>query len=126
MNGTNKMDFESIYIDQIDFQRMLLKDDSYEIKTDGDIPNDYVKLFQYHCLALLEEAGELLKSDKRWKNFRNKKYDKENKLEEVADCFVTLFNISIFSGFTSEELFESISKKIKENKERYLSEKKEE
>ena len=69
-------------------------------------------------LALMEETGELVKSDKRWKNYRNTHYDKSNKLEELSDCFITLFNIAMYSGISSEELELALTKKMDENIER--------
>ena len=118
-------EFCSLYFRQLNFQKRLLNDHSYDLQFPKDfvLPFDDVKFFEYHCLSLLEEVGELVKSDKRWKNFRNKKYDKQNKLEEIADCFVTLFNISIFSGFSAEELYNKINEKISENHVRYGREK---
>ena len=67
---------------------------------------------------MLEEIGELVKSDKRWKNFRNNKFDRDNKLEELCDCFITLMNITMFSGFSCEEVEEAVANKIDENYER--------
>jgi NTP pyrophosphatase (non-canonical NTP hydrolase) len=68
----------------------------------------------------MSELGEVLSSDKRWKNFRNDKLDLENKREEIADCFIVLMNVAIFSGFTAEEVESSILKKIKENYKRIM------
>lgn len=46
---------------------------------------------------------------------------KQEKAEEIADCFIVLMNIAMFSGFSSEELVETISKKIEVVKERIES-----
>ena len=54
----------------------------------------------------------MLESDKRWKNFRNEKYDKAGKLEEIADCFIVLMNVAMFSGFGACELYDAIADKI--------------
>lgn len=83
-----------------------------------DIPHDNVKWFQYHMTAMVEELGEVLKADKRWKTVRNTRFVREEKLEELADVYITLLNMTMWSGFTSEELEQSVMKKIKENKER--------
>ena len=64
---------------------------------------------------LMEETGELVTSDKRWKNHRNTHYDKSNKLEELSDCFITLFNVAMYSGISAEELGLALTKKMDEN-----------
>ena len=56
-----------------------------------------------------EECG---KQDKRWKSHRNDKYDKNAKLEELADCFVVLMNIAMFSGFDGDDLANAIQQKL--------------
>ncbi len=86
--------------------------------TNINLPVDDKNWSSYHMLALSEEMGELLKSDKRWKTHRNTHYDPENKLVEIADCIITLINISLYSGFSAEQVEEAILKKIKENTEK--------
>lgn len=92
----------------------LQKQYQYNI-VDFKLPADSVKWFQYHMLAMNEELGEVLKADKRWKTHRNIAYDKTNKLEELSDVFITLLNLSMYSGFSSEELFNAVANKIDEN-----------
>lgn len=75
-------------------------------------PTDDPRLCSYHVQQLMSEIGEILDSDKRWKNFRNEKYDSEAKKEEIADCFIVLMNIAMFSGIDSEELYDAIESKI--------------
>ena len=82
------------------------------------VPTDDIKLSSYHTQQLISEIGEVLEADKRWKNFRNIKFDKEAKLEEIADCFIVLMNIAMFSGFNGFQLSEAIDKKIKMVSER--------
>lgn len=113
------MDIKNFYKDQILFQNEVIKRFGYkELNKDDKLPIDNVSVSSYHLLALAEEVGELIKSDKRWKNFRNTHFDKQNKLEEIADCFIVLMNVCIFSGISADEFEESIMKKIKENFER--------
>lgn len=114
--------FSKLFEKQELFQKLLAYDGSYGDVGLESIPEDNIKLSMYHCVALLEEVGELVKSDKRWKNYRNKKYDKANKLEELSDCVITLFNIAMFSGFTGEDLAKAIFDKIDENREKYVEE----
>lgn len=78
------------------------------------LPIDDVGIAKYHVLQLMSEIGEVLDADKRWKNFRNDKYDKPAKAEEIADCFIVLMNVAMFSGIDSCELVETIENKIKE------------
>ena len=72
----------------------------------------------YHIQQLMSEIGEVLDADKRWKNFRNQKYDENAKLEEIADCFIVMMNIAMFSGFDGSQLIEAIEKKLHKVSER--------
>jgi NTP pyrophosphatase (non-canonical NTP hydrolase) len=74
--------------------------------------------FQYHMAAMTEELGEVLKADKRWKTHRNESYIPEEKLDELADVFLTAFNLSIWSGFTADQMQNAILKKLVENNKR--------
>ena len=74
---------------------------------------------------MVEEMGEVMKADKRWKTHRNFRYEKEEKLDEIADVFITAMNMAIHSGFTAEQMEEAISSKIKENYARLKIESKE-
>jgi len=99
----------NIFNQQAAFQKLI---------TSIDLPSDNVVWSSYHILGLQEEIGEVLKADKRWKTHRNAAYDPENKLDEIVDCFITLVNIALFSGFGSQEIYSAIENKIKENVER--------
>jgi NTP pyrophosphatase (non-canonical NTP hydrolase) len=93
------------------------KQEQFQSEVTGikQLPTDNVSWFSYHTNAMLEEMGEVLKADKRWKTHRNHEYNPENKLEEIADVFITAINISIFSGFSGEDIELAILKKIEEN-----------
>lgn len=109
--------FNALYEMQKRFQQKVIKKIGYNGNKDIEIC-DNVDLSSYHSLAMMEEVGELIKSDKRWKNYRNEHYDKENKKEELADCFITLFNIAMFSGINGDELESAIMAKIISNHQR--------
>ena len=113
MSGKNKT-LEECYDEQVKFQKEVAKKYGYNVDV-KNIPEDNIEVAKYHMLALLEEAGELVKSDKRWKNYRNTYYDKQNKLEELSDCIITLFNVAMFSGISGEELAEALETKMNEN-----------
>lgn len=114
--------FDFLYNLQLGFQKEVCNKAKYKQEISVDkLPLDNVELFQFHCLALLEEIGELVKSDKRWKNFRNKNYDKANKTEEIADCFIVLMNICIYSGITSDEMVSTLVDKMLDNFDRLYS-----
>ena len=113
MNGKNKT-LEECYDEQVKFQKEVVKKYGYNVDV-KNIPEDNIEVAKYHMLALLEEAGELVKSDKRWKNYRNNYYDKQNKLEELSDCIITLFNVAMFSGISGKELAEALETKMNEN-----------
>lgn len=76
---------------------------SEEIVLTG-LPIDSPTLSSYHIQHLMSEIGEVLDADKRWKNFRNEKYDKSAKVDELADCFIVLMNICMYSDINAGEL----------------------
>lgn len=100
-------EFGKLFDLQSDFQTKLTGIDS--------LPKDDIDLFQYHMSAMTEELGEVLRADKRWKTHRNTHYDPGNKLEELADVFITAINLSLFSGFTADNIRLAITAKITEN-----------
>lgn len=123
MNNPSELSLCALFEKQVENQNTMLKSGLYDaFKNNGTscLPCDDPKLMSYHIQQLMSEIGEILESDKRWKNFRNTKYDRNNKLEEIADCFIVLLNIAIFSGFTEEELQNAIYDKIEKVKERLL------
>lgn len=107
---------QSLFNVQRHTQQILLAAGKYEDyckgSTDMKLPDDSVSLSSYHIQQLVSEIGEILDADKRWKNFRNNKYDKEAKAEEIADCFIVLMNVAMFSGIDGDELADKISKKL--------------
>lgn len=109
--------FADFFNDQVNFQKEVNEIFGYGVKVER-IPEDNIEIAKYHMLALMEEVGELVKSDKRWKNYRNINFDRDNKLEEISDCFITLFNVAIYSGISAEELELALTKKMDENVER--------
>lgn len=106
--------FNAIYNEQIRFQKEVCKKKPYNFPV-GDLPEDNVNIFSQHIQQLMSEIGEILSADKRWKNFRNDKLDLENKKEEIADCFIVLMNVAIFSGFDAQEIESAIKNKISKN-----------
>lgn len=110
--------FEGIYKKQIEFQKKINELHPYEFPIQN-IPEDNIHICSYHIQQLISEIGEVLSADKRWKNFRNEKLDIENKKEEIADCFIVLMNIAIYSGMSAKDLESSICNKIDENFKRF-------
>lgn len=76
------------------------------------IPYDSVSISSYHIQQLVSEIGEVLDADKRWKNFRNEKYDPDAKLGEIADCMIVLMNLAIFSGFNATDVMSAVNLKL--------------
>lgn len=108
-----------LFVQQAGNQQEMLKNGMYDKFVDngyqiGEIglPVDRPMLASYHVQQLVSEIGEVLDADKRWKNFRNEKYDKDAKAEELADCFIVLINICMFSGLSGEDMEQVISSKI--------------
>lgn len=109
-----KFTFEEIFNKQKQNQVELLKMGSYERFASHDIddlPDDDPKLMSYHIQQLMSEIGEVLEADKRWKNFRKDRFDRREKLMEIADCFIVLMNIGMFSGFSGDEIANAIFEK---------------
>lgn len=107
------MTFEELYQTQIDNQLLLINNGKYDNVEKISLPTDNVQLSSYHIQQLVSEIGEVLAADKRWKNIRNDKYDRANKLEEIADCFIVLMNIAIFSGMTADDVENAIMDKLR-------------
>lgn len=108
--------FDELFEMQRYTQQMLIDNglyDSYCKGTEGMVlPVDSVALSSYHIQQLVSEIGEVLDADKRWKNFRNCKYEPDAKLEEIADVFIVLMNVAMFSGFNSKQLHDAIESKL--------------
>ena len=118
---SNHLTLQDLFNIQKANQSQMLQDGMYDMfKSEGTtiIPVDDVKLMSYHIQQLMSEIGEILDADKRWKNFRNQKYDENAKLEEIADCFIVMMNIVMFSGFDGNQLVDAIEKKLNEVSER--------
>lgn len=111
-------DFCSLYEQNKENQELLLL-----LKGDKKtLPCDDLQMFSNNIQHLISEIGEVLEADKRWKVIRNKKYDRKNKIEEIADCYIALLNIAMYSDISGQELKDAIIEKIGKNKVRILEE----
>ena len=116
----NIRDFGDLTLNELFIQQMVNQDeiikkglyDDYKSNETKSVPVDDIRLSSYHIQHLMSEIGEVLDADKRWKNFRNEKYDKSAKLDEIADCFIVLMNIAMFSRIDGIELSEAIKNKL--------------
>lgn len=115
--------FENAFKKQLHNQQDLVAKHTYDdymssndyfelIDCDTSLPYDSVQLCSYHIQQLMSEIGEVLDADKRWKNFRNEKYDPDAKLDEIADCMIVLMNIAIFSGFNATDVMSAVNTKL--------------
>lgn len=119
MNGKTTKP-EDITLNQLFVQQMVNQDalihkgayDRFKDENTITVPVDDVGLASYHVQQLMSEIGEVLDADKRWKSHRNDKYDKEAKIEELADCFIVLMNIVMFSGFSGRDMADMLVKKL--------------
>lgn len=112
-----QLSFADIFMMQTATQEKMLACGMYDdFKSEGTnaVPADDIRLMSYHIQHLMSEIGEVLDADKRWKNSRNHKYDKAAKLKEIADCFIVLMNVSMFSGFDGGEIAQAIIQKVLE------------
>ena len=112
---------------QAENQREMINAGTYDgvadVEYGCELPIDNTRMASYHVQQLVSEIGEVLSSDKRWKNMRNNHNCPENKLEEIADCIIVGMNIAMYSGFTGEQLEEAIFKKIDTVADRVAEEK---
>ena len=112
---------------QAENQREMINAGMYDgvadVEYGCELPIDNTRMASYHVQQLVSEIGEVLSSDKRWKNMRNNHNCPENKLEEIADCIIVGMNIAMYSGFTGEQLEEAIFKKIDTVADRVAEEK---
>lgn len=100
-------------VDKHMYDDYMSSNDYFElIDCDASLPYDSVQLCSYHVQQLVSEIGEVLDADKRWKNFRNEKYDPDAKLDEIADCIIVLMNIAIFSGFNATDVMSAVNTKL--------------
>lgn len=100
-------------VDKHMYDDYMSSNDYYELVYSGvGLPYDSVQLCSYHIQQLVSEIGEVLDADKRWKNFRNEKYDPDAKLDEIADCMIVLMNLAIFSGFNATDVMSAVSAKL--------------
>lgn len=117
--------FSNFFNQQLFNQQRLFNDGAYadftKLPEGTELPVDDPRLCSYHVQQLVSEIGEVLEADKRWKNFRNDKNDVENKLEEIADCFIVVMNLAIFSGFDSHDVEKAIYNKLEVVSERIQS-----
>lgn len=122
MNGKKSKSLNDLFTCQMRNQDKFLRSgiyDRFKDETTMTVPVDDVGLASYHVQQLMSEIGEVLEADKRWKSHRNDKNDKDGKLEELADCFIVLMNMVMFSGFDGNDLEEAIEKKLKKVSDRF-------
>ena len=119
--------FADMFNKQAENQREMINAGTYDgiadVEYGCELPIDNTRMASYHVQQLVSEIGEVLSSDKRWKNMRNNHNCPENKLEEIADCIIVGMNIAMYSGFTGEQLEEAIFKKIDTVADRVAEEK---
>ncbi len=112
---TNAVTLQQLFNTQLVTQNKLISKgvyDRYKDEHTVTVPVDDVGLASYHIQQLMSEIGEVLDADKRWKSHRNDKCDKQAKLEELADCFVVLMNVAMFSGFDGNDLAKAVEQKL--------------
>lgn len=125
MIGIDNVSLSDIFKSQMSNQMLIFRKGLYKGKEEipQSLPIDSISLSSYHILQLMSELGEVLDADKRWKNFRNSKYDKDAKVEEIADCFIVLMNIAMFSGIDADDLVGGLVNKLNIVRNRIMNEK---
>lgn len=122
------MNLSELYCEQVANQMRMLRAgvyDGFKANTTNYPITDDVGIFSYQIQQLMSEIGEVLEADKRWKSHRNSRYNFQQKVSEIADCFIVMMNIAMFSGIPVDVLEEAIEKKIALVKKRIEAEKNE-
>lgn len=117
-NGTkmkNRDCLDILFDKQIIFQSIINDDNP------NDYPCDDVQLYSANALLMVEELGELLKEDKRWRTFRGEDYNEENKEAELADIFIVFMNLCLFSQVDSKTLIKAVESKMDKNMKRAMN-----
>lgn len=117
-----------IDLEQVDALDLIFqKQEEFQRLLGYDVPVDDPYRMAHHLLGMVSEIGEVSQADKRWKtNGRNRHYDKEEKLLEIADVFIYLVNVCLYSEIPAEHFASAVIQKIRINKERYEEKLKEE
>ena len=89
-----------------------------EVRNIDCLPWNVPQVAAYNILHLTSEVSEILQADKRWKSIRKDHVDMQNKAEEIADCFICLFNVAIWSGIDAQDLLGAIVNKAQIYSER--------
>ena len=113
MSSNTVYDLKELFEDQMIFQQLL----------GFTVPEDDPEMLAHHAIGLITEVGEVMQADKRWKkNKRNDHYDKQEKIDELADVIIYLINMCLYSKVATDTFYKAVARKIKLNKERYLKE----
>ena len=112
---TNRDWLEVLFNKQIIFQSIINDDNP------NDYPCDDVQRYSANALLMVEELGELLKEDKRWRTFRGEDYNEKNKEAELADIFIVFMNLCLFSQVDSETLINAVENKMDKNMRRAMN-----
>lgn len=110
--------FEEVYEKQTDLQHKISN------CSEGDDIRSPVAMYNSATAAMVE-IGEMLQEDTRWKktvtgSTRQPVYDRHKVLEELADVFIYLLNVGIYSGFSSKEIETVIDYTINKNIKRLI------
>lgn len=90
---------ENIFKKQIELQKIAFN---------KELPNHEPELISYFALGLVGEVGEVLQADKTWKPFNKGIRDEWLTLEELADCWLFLINLTLAEGYDCREIKEMI------------------
>lgn len=105
------MTMDELFERQIEFQRKLT---GMKI-----LPCDSPFDFRDQVCLMAEEFGELVKTDKRWRNFDGSRRPVDgNKLDEIADVMIVAMNLAIFSGYNYADVVSAMNRKIMRNEGR--------
>lgn len=93
---------ENIFEKQIALQKIAFN---------KELPNHEPKLVSYFALGLVGEVGEVLQADKTWKPFNKGTRNEWSTLEELADCWLFLINLTLAEGYDCRTIKEMIHDK---------------
>ena len=113
--------FQSMFDQQREFLE-LLRDERdhpvFPLNLSIKENQQFLKSLSHECMHELFESNMLLKNSKKHRNTEFSEFDRDSYVEELSDVLHYLIGILIYSGVSSEEMYEMYMKKGKVNIDR--------
>ncbi len=94
-----------------------------QILSNLTLPCDIEDNFFYNVLLMFEEIGEILHTDRRYRReaYRaTNNYNEREKISELADLFLIILNLIIYSGYELDTFLDIVQRKQTENLKNFV------